>query len=81
MPASLKKFIEPNHFKEELLEENGLPEDLLEDKIEIEVLLDGGGRLALMSATDHLLFQKLKKKCISQEKTLDRFFESLHLAI
>jgi hypothetical protein len=34
-----------------------------------------------MSATDYLLFQKLKKKCSSQEKTLERLFESLHLAI
>jgi hypothetical protein len=64
-----------------LPEENGLPGDLLEDKIETEVLLDGGGGSAPMSATNHLLFQKLKKKCNSQKKTLNRFFESLRLAI
>jgi hypothetical protein len=34
-----------------------------------------------MSVTDHLLFQKLKKKCSSQKKTLERLSESLHLAI
>jgi hypothetical protein len=34
-----------------------------------------------MSAADRLLFQKLKKKCNSQEKTLERLSESLHLAI
>jgi hypothetical protein len=34
-----------------------------------------------MCIVDHLLFQKLKKKCNSQEKTLERLSESLHLAI
>jgi hypothetical protein len=43
MPASLNFFIEPNHFEEELLEENGLPRDLLKDRTNIEVLLNGGG--------------------------------------
>ncbi len=36
-------FTEPNHFEKELLEENGLPKDLLEDMIETKVLPDGGG--------------------------------------
>jgi hypothetical protein len=34
-----------------------------------------------MFAIDRLFFQKLKKKCSLQEKTLERLFESLHLAI
>jgi len=34
-----------------------------------------------MSAVDRLLFEKIKKKCSSQEKTLERLSESLHLAI
>jgi hypothetical protein len=33
-----------------------------------------------MSAVDHLLFQKLKKKCNLQEKTLKKWSKSLHLA-
>ncbi len=81
MPASLNPFTEPNQFEEELPEENAMPGDLPEDRTETEVLLDGGGRSARMSASDHLLFQKLKNKCSSREKTLERLFESLHLAI
>jgi hypothetical protein len=34
MLASPNPFTEPNHFEEELLEENGLPKDLLENMIE-----------------------------------------------
>jgi hypothetical protein len=43
VPTSPNPFTEPNHFKEEFPEENGLPGGLLEDKTEIEVLLHGGG--------------------------------------
>ncbi len=81
MLASLNPFTKPNHFEEELLKENGLPGDLPEDTTKIKVLPDGGGGSTQMSAVDHLLFQKLKKKCSSQEKTLERLFKSLHLAI
>jgi len=79
--TSPNPFIEPNHFEEELPKENGLPEDLLENMTKTEVLLDGGGGLIRMSLVDHLLFQKLKKKCSLQEKTLERLSENLHLAI
>ncbi len=79
--ASLNPFTKLNHFEEELLEENGIPGDLPKDRTKIEVLPNGGRRLARMSATNCLLFQKLKKKCSLQEKTLERLFESLHLAI
>ncbi len=79
MPASSNLFIEPNHFEEELLEENGLLGDLLEDKIEIEVLPNGGRGSARMSTINCLFLQKLK--CSLQEKTLERLFESFHLAI
>jgi hypothetical protein len=41
----------------------------------------GGERLTQMSAVNRLHFQKLKKKCSSQEKTLERLSESLHLTI
>ncbi len=58
-------FIEPDHFEEELPEENGLPGDLLKDKIKTKVLLDSGGGSTQMFTVDHLLFQKLKKKCSS----------------
>ncbi len=34
-----------------------------------------------MSVVNRLFFQKLKKKCNSQEKTLEKLSESLHLAI
>ncbi len=81
VPASPNPFTEPNHFEEELPEENGPPGDLPEDRTETEVLPDGGGGSARMFAADRLLFQKLKKKCSSQEKTLERLSESLHLAI
>jgi hypothetical protein len=64
-----------------LLEENGLPGDLLKDMTETKMLLDGGGGSTWMFAIDRLFFQKLKKKCSLQEKTLERLFESLHLAI
>ncbi|CAN5975236.1 unnamed protein product [Sphagnum jensenii] len=65
VPASPNPFTEPNHFEEELLEENGPFGDLLEDRTKTEVLPDGGGGLARMSAANRLLFQKLKKKCSS----------------
>ncbi len=81
VPASPNPFTEPNHFEEELPEENGLPEDLQEDMTETEMLPDGGGGSTQMYAADRLLFQKLKKKCSSQEKTLERLSENLHLAI
>jgi len=80
VPASPNPFTKLNHFEEELPEENGPLGDLLKDKTETKVLPDGGGGLARMSATDRLLFQKLKK-CSSQEKTLERLSKSLHLAI
>jgi hypothetical protein len=64
-----------------LLEENGLLEDLLEDRTKTKMLPDGGGGSTRMSTIDLLLFKKIKKKCSSQEKTLERLFESLHLAI
>ncbi len=40
--ASPNPFIEPNHFEEELLEENGPLGDLPKDRTEIEVLPNGG---------------------------------------
>jgi hypothetical protein len=43
VPASSNPFIEPNHFEEELPEENGPLGDMPEDMIETEVLPDGGG--------------------------------------
>jgi hypothetical protein len=58
MPTSLNLFTEPNHFEEELAKEKGLPKDLLEDRIEIEVLPDEGRRSVQMFVVDHLLFQK-----------------------
>ncbi len=79
MPTSPNPFLEPNQFEKELLEENGLLENLLEDKTKTEVLLDGGGGSTQMSIVDCLLFQKLKN-CSSQEKTLERLSKSLHLA-
>jgi hypothetical protein len=48
---------EPNHFEKELPKENGLPKDLLEDRIKTKVLPDGGGGLACMSVVDRLIFQ------------------------
>ncbi len=81
VPTSPNPFTEPNQFEEELPEENALPGDLPEDRTETEVLPEGGGGSARMSAADRILFQKLKKKCSSQEKTLERLSESLHLAI
>jgi hypothetical protein len=81
VPTSPNPFIELNHFEEELLKENGLPEDMLKDMTKTKVLPNGGGRLARMSTIDRLFFQKLKKKCNSQEKTLDMLSKSLHLAI
>jgi len=41
--ASSNPFTESNHFEEGLPKDNGLLRDLLENMIEIEVLLDGGG--------------------------------------
>jgi hypothetical protein len=79
--ASPNPFTKPNHFEEELPKENGLPRDMPKDKTETEVLPYGGGGSTRMSAADRLFFQKLKKKCSSQEKTLERLSESLHLAI
>ncbi len=43
VPASSNPFTKSNHFEEELLEENGLPGDLLKDMTETKMLLDGGG--------------------------------------
>jgi len=80
-PIQVRMLASPNHFEEELPKDNGLPEDLPKDKTKIKVLPNGEGRLAQMSATNHLLFQKLKKKCSLQEKTFKKLSESLHLSI
>ncbi len=74
--TSPNPFTELNHFEKELLEENGLFRDFPKDRIEIEVLPDGGGGSTRMFVVDRLLLQKLKKKCNLQKKTLERLSES-----
>jgi hypothetical protein len=66
--TSPNPFIEPNHFEEELLGENGLLGDLLEDRTEKEVLPDDGGGLVRMSVVDHFLFHKLKRSAIRKKR-------------
>jgi hypothetical protein len=69
MHITSNPFTKSNHFEKELLEEYGLLGDLPKNRIETKVLLIGGGESTRMSAINRLLFQKLKKKCNSQEKT------------
>jgi hypothetical protein len=78
MPTSLNTLTKPNNYEEELPEEKGLPKELAKDRTKTEVLLDDEGGLVRMSTSDYLLFQKLKKKCNSQQKTSKSLFEHLH---